>query len=177
MQSKGALYSRVSEFSNFLSILTTIDKMKCNLIFIFHVITNCQILLTLLLHPVGPSWFSDALPQRSCNQFSLWTFMDFIKRYGFMEDSKLRGCSPYFSQTCFHQLTITIGKWLSDCWKKVRWCLWFTFWVCPFLRSTRKIPTYPLHPNISMHILSTVLFTFHQVLTWRICLTIKNFFS
>ena len=80
MQSKGALYSRVSKFSNFLSILTTIDKIKCNLIFIFHVITNCEILLTLLLHPVGPSWFSDALPQRSRNQFSLWTFMDFIKR-------------------------------------------------------------------------------------------------
>ena len=32
----------------------------------------------------------------------------------------------------------------------------------------------PLHPNISMHILHTVLYTF---LTRRICLTIKSFFT
>ena len=31
----------------------------------------------------------------------------------------------------------------------------------------------PLHPNISMHILHTVLYTFLKVLTRRICLTIK----
>ena len=35
----------------------------------------------------------------------------------------------------------------------------------------------PLHPNISMHILHTVLYTFPMVLTWRMCLTIKIFFS
>ena len=35
----------------------------------------------------------------------------------------------------------------------------------------------PLHPNISMHILHTVLYTFLKVLTRRICLTIKSFFS
>ena len=35
----------------------------------------------------------------------------------------------------------------------------------------------PLHPNISMHILHTVLYTFPKVLTRRICLTIKSFFS
>ena len=34
----------------------------------------------------------------------------------------------------------------------------------------------PLHPNISMHILHTVLYTFPRVLTWRICLTVKSFF-
>ena len=33
----------------------------------------------------------------------------------------------------------------------------------------------PLHPNISMHILHTVLYTFPTVLTRRICLTIKSF--
>ena len=33
------------------------------------------------------------------------------------------------------------------------------------------------HPNISMHILHTVLHTFTKVLTRRICLTIKSFFS
>ena len=35
----------------------------------------------------------------------------------------------------------------------------------------------PLQPNISMHILHTVLYTFLKVLTRRICLTIKSFFS
>ena len=35
----------------------------------------------------------------------------------------------------------------------------------------------PLHPNISMHSLHTVLYTFPKVLTKKICLTIKNFFS
>ena len=34
-----------------------------------------------------------------------------------------------------------------------------------------------LHPNISMHILHTVLYRFPKVLTRRICLTIKSFFS
>ena len=33
----------------------------------------------------------------------------------------------------------------------------------------------PLHPNISMHILHTVLYTFPDVLAGRICFTIKNF--
>ena len=32
-----------------------------------------------------------------------------------------------------------------------------------------------LHPNISMHILHTVLLTFPDVLAGEICLTIKNF--
>ena len=31
----------------------------------------------------------------------------------------------------------------------------------------------PLHPNISINILYSLLFTFHFVLTRRICLTIK----
>ena len=34
----------------------------------------------------------------------------------------------------------------------------------------------PLHPNISIHILVTVLCTCNKVLTRRICLTIKSFF-
>ena len=34
----------------------------------------------------------------------------------------------------------------------------------------------PLHPNISMHILHTVLYIFLKVLTRRICLTIKSLF-
>ena len=32
----------------------------------------------------------------------------------------------------------------------------------------------PLHPNISMHILHTILYTFPKVLTRRICLPIKR---
>ena len=46
--------------------------------------------------------------------------------------------------------------------------------------SIRHLPLYvinPLQPNISMHILHTVLYTFLNVLTRRICLTIKSFFS
>ena len=35
----------------------------------------------------------------------------------------------------------------------------------------------PSHPDISMHILHTVLFTFPNVMKRRICLTIKRFFS
>ena len=34
----------------------------------------------------------------------------------------------------------------------------------------------PFHPNISMHILHTVLFTFPKLLTKRIYLSIKRFF-
>ena len=35
----------------------------------------------------------------------------------------------------------------------------------------------PLHPNLSRHILHTVLYTFLKVLTRRICLTIKSLLS
>ena len=35
----------------------------------------------------------------------------------------------------------------------------------------------PIYPNISMHILPTVLYTFPKVLTRRICLTTKSYFS
>ena len=38
-------------------------------------------------------------------------------------------------------------------------------------------PVNPLHPNISLHILHTVLYTFPKVLTRRFCLTTKNFFG
>ena len=35
----------------------------------------------------------------------------------------------------------------------------------------------PLHPNISIHILHTVLYTFPKMLKKRICLTINGLFS
>ena len=34
-----------------------------------------------------------------------------------------------------------------------------------------------IHPNINMHILHTVLYTFPKVLTRRICFTVKSFLS
>ena len=37
-----------------------------------------------------------------------------------------------------------------------------------------NVPINAPHPNISMHILHTVLYTFPMVLTRRICLTIKT---
>ena len=44
-----------------------------------------------------------------------------------------------------------------------------------FLDVVRDIN--PFHPNISMHILNTVLHTSTKVQTRRICLTIKSFLS
>ena len=38
----------------------------------------------------------------------------------------------------------------------------------------REKRLHPLHPNTSMHILLTVLYTFPKVLTRRICFTIKE---
>ena len=37
--------------------------------------------------------------------------------------------------------------------------------------------TNPLHPYISRHILHTVLYTFPELLTRRICLKIKSFYK
>ena len=52
--------------------------------------------------------------------------------------------------------------------------LWFCLMVpCQVF----TISFHPLHPNISMHILHTVLYTCPKVLTGRICLTIKRFFG
>ena len=50
---------------------------------------------------------------------------------------------------------------------------------CPWekVHIIKNITLNPLHPNISMHILHAVLHTFPDVLTRRICLTLKSFFS
>ena len=51
---------------------------------------------------------------------------------------------------------------------------WLSFWnTTPSSLS----PFNSLHPNIGIHILRTVLCTFTKVLTRRICLTIKHFFT
>ena len=49
---------------------------------------------------------------------------------------------------------------------------------CILLLHRKKLYAFnPLHPNISMHILHTVLHTFPKRLTWRICLTVKSCLS
>ena len=50
-----------------------------------------------------------------------------------------------------------------------------SFFSHKFLDVVRDIN--PFHPNISMHILNTVLHTSTKVQTRRICLTIKSFLS
>ena len=52
-----------------------------------------------------------------------------------------------------------------------------TEWVSRLPKEYKEGLFNPLHPNISIHILHTVLYTFNKVLTRRICLTIKSFFS
>ena len=44
-------------------------------------------------------------------------------------------------------------------------------------KSSVGIPFKPLHPRISMHILSTVLYTFSEVQIRRICLSIRSLFN
>ena len=58
--------------------------------------------------------------------------------------------------------------------------MWISYLQHNFSCFTENLSYYglnPLHPNISVHILHTVLFTFPKVLTRRICSTSKNFFS
>ena len=50
------------------------------------------------------------------------------------------------------------------------------YWILFFKSCSHCFPVNPLHPNISMHILHTVLYTSPKVLTRRICLRIKSFF-
>ena len=69
------------------------------------------------------------------------------------------------------QLRNCWGK-LAEGWGLTRWKnkTLVTSWYCTCSIS-------PLNPNISTHILYTVLYTFPKVLTRRICFTIKSFFS
>ena len=46
-----------------------------------------------------------------------------------------------------------------------------------FIIVVKTPVAHPFHSNIIMHILCAVLYTFHKVLTGRICLTIKSFFG
>ena len=62
-----------------------------------------------------------------------------------------------------------------------RW-LGFIIWVGQFILSTQLLkpnylPSNPLHPNISIRFLHTVVYTFPIVLKKRICSTINSLFS
>ena len=55
-----------------------------------------------------------------------------------------------------------------------------TYTGCKFWNTEPSSQHYifkPFTPNIRMWILQTVFYTFFKVLTWRICLIIKSFFS
>ena len=55
-----------------------------------------------------------------------------------------------------------------------------TYTGCKFWNTEPSSQHYifkPFTPNIRMWILHTVFYTFFKVLTWRICLIIKSFFS
>ena len=56
------------------------------------------------------------------------------------------------------------------------WCCPGFFLLCDIV-TVNQNSFNPLQPNISMHILHTVLYTFPKVLTRRICLIIKSFSS
>ena len=56
-------------------------------------------------------------------------------------------------------------------------CICYTYPHRNFQNPSKKYPLISLHPDISMHILYTVLYTFLSILTRRICLKIKSFFS
>ena len=68
---------------------------------------------------------------------------------------------------------------------RIWWCLLGTcsynnFMFQKFSTNTKRITWdvfHALHPNISMHILHTILYTFPNVLAGRIYLTNKRFFS
>ena len=75
--------------------------------------------------------------------------------------------SDFFPQSCtakhVHILKLSIG----NCKGKTS---------CKHQNNASQLSN-TLHPNISFHILHTVLCTFTEVLTRRICLTIKSFIS
>ena len=66
---------------------------------------------------------------------------------------------------------------LTSCWKDhlkstLKWWV-----VVIFQLSFSKFPLNPLPPNNSMHTVYIVLYTFLKLLTRRLCLTVKSFFS
>ena len=65
---------------------------------------------------------------------------------------------------------------LSDLFRSECWCC-PGFFLLGDILTVNQNSFNPLHPNISMHILHTVLYIFPKVLTRRICLIIKSFSS
>ena len=69
--------------------------------------------------------------------------------------------------------------WVQADWSSIFlsfWTLLLLYW-CGFSESAWKRTRYWIQPDISMHILHTVLYAFSKLLTRRICLIIKNFYS
>ena len=79
-------------------------------------------------------------------------------------------------------MTCLSTKWFpfSPKWRSMKYFLWDRFtkhvYIFVVLEGTSTSLS-PLHPNVSMHILHTVLYTSPKMLTRRICWTIKTFFS
>ena len=81
-------------------------------------------------------------------------------------------CEKYFVRNVLYSLSqLTFIKWFHLTWNVSR-TFFLSHTIYYFWCSIN-----PLHPNISMHILHTILNTFPYVLAGRICLTIKRFFS
>ena len=88
-----------------------------------------------------------------------------------------------YSKNCNYNRNYRAGKMRQD-WKasyQIKVCR--TVWSAkngqfePDKSTTKLVTHNPLHPNVNVHILHTVLHTFFKVLAERICLTIKTFFN
>ena len=73
-----------------------------------------------------------------------------------------------YGWTCLEQCVVIIHSHVQCFFSGFSFFKIFSFYVITFN---------PLHPNISMHILRTVLYTFPKMLIRRICITIKGFLS
>ena len=66
---------------------------------------------------------------------------------------------------------------VNKAWLISEWLIGLVYSILIVIDSPFSFSSTCFTPNICMHILHTVLYTFHKVLTRRICLTIKSFFS
>ena len=69
--------------------------------------------------------------------------------------------------------------WVQADWSSIFLSFWtlFLLYGCGFSESAWKRTRYWIQPDISIHILHTVLYAFSKLLTRRICLIIKSFES
>ena len=119
-------------------------------------------------------------------QKSFWKYHSFFRATSCLslEKNKQNSCSDkQFKISTWHSCEKKLS--IETCMNMHNMCqdnLCFK-WSCQTLYTNEQIDYIwikslnPLHPNISMHILLTVLYTFSKVLARRICLTIKRFFN